>query len=248
MTTGRKEPGRETLDHLATLAGGHGFPGWMNLLPLLASRTRTLELLPDALWVALDPPTLLREVEHHAGDLHGEFEARREHRRFALEPEILEHSAAAVRSLVEGAAADPAARRRSGGGRLRGAGDRALPRTLPRFPPGGRGEPVAVERVLLVAPAQERHAAPRQAPQGAARSPSVPRGSSSSAARSSADSACRRRGSPSMARRSSCRVWRRAWHAGRGRFGPFLATLRDLKVDDVVHADAASDSSWRCDR
>ena len=44
---------RETRDHLATLADGGRFPGWENLLPLLAPRTLTLaDLLPDAIWVA----------------------------------------------------------------------------------------------------------------------------------------------------------------------------------------------------
>ncbi|MGE0638716.1 MAG: transcription-repair coupling factor [Thermoanaerobaculia bacterium] len=234
-----EEPGRETLDHLATLAGGHGFPGWMNLLPLLASRTRTLgELLPDALWVALDPPALLREVEHHAERLHGEFEARREHRRFALEPEILEHPAAAVRSLVEGAAArilplggDPEAVD------FVAQATELFHGQLPRFPQEVAASRSRSERVLLVAP-RERHAALVELLEGREISVGpegvelvggeIERGFRLPAAGVAVY------GETQLLPRLASRVARK----GRGRFGPFLATLRDLKVGEyVVHAD-----------
>jgi transcription-repair coupling factor (superfamily II helicase) len=95
----------ETAGHLAALDSGRGFPGWENFLPLAARRTLTLaEALPGALVALFDSAAVAAEIEQHAARLAAEFEARREHGRFAVAPELLEHSAAAVRELVGGAA------------------------------------------------------------------------------------------------------------------------------------------------
>ena len=109
--------------------------------------------------MALDPSALVAEVTHHGERLAEEFEARREHRRFALEPALLEHPVSAVLALVAGAQAAvvplAAAAEAVDFGVL--ATD-LFHGQLPRFP-----HEVAVtrsrgERLLLVAPA-ERHAA-----------------------------------------------------------------------------------------
>ena len=95
------------------------------------------------------------------------------------------------------------------------------------------------ERLLLVAP-RERHARARRAPRGARRRARARAASRSSPARSSAAIRLpgrRRRDLRRDAAPAAAALARRQARK-RGRFGPFLATLRDLKVGDhVVHAD-----------
>ncbi len=90
--------------HLEDLRERGGYPGWEGLLPALAARTAGLEeLLPGALVVAVDPPALAVEVEHHAGLLAADFAARREHGKLALPPEAVERPAAAVEAALAAA-------------------------------------------------------------------------------------------------------------------------------------------------
>jgi transcription-repair coupling factor (superfamily II helicase) len=241
-----EEMGRETADHLLSLSGGHGFAGWENLLPLLAPRTLTLaELLPEAGWIAFDPPALSREIAHHAERLRTECEARREHRRFALDPELLEHPAESVAALVEQSAVTVAPLAGSAGS---GIGERAIDfgttvtelfhGQLPRFPLEVDASRARGERLLLVAP-RDRHAAlaelleSRDVRLGLGgvelvdgeieRGFRLPAGAVSIY------------GETQLLPRLAQRVARAS---KKGRFGPFLATLRDLKVGDyVVHAD-----------
>ena len=153
-------PGLETIELLRDLAQGRRPAGWEHLLPLLEPRTATLaEALADPIVVALDPAALLAEIERHTERLTLEYETRREHHRFALAPELLEHPPAAVRALVENAhlVVDPLA----GGA---GAVDFGAVTTdlfhgqLPRFPREVETARARGERLLLVA-ATERFAA-----------------------------------------------------------------------------------------
>ncbi len=228
----------ESAEHLAALADGRGFPGWENFLPLVTPRTLTLaEVLPNALVVVLDPGAVAAEIEHHAGRLQGEFELRREHGRFAVAPELLEHPAATLRALLDAAALviEP----------LGGAGAvdfGALPTDLfqgqlPRFPRDVEAARARGERVLLVAPG-ERFAALGELLEGrgvALGSAGVElvegeleRGFRLPAAHVAlyGESQLVARGAAGAARRQ------------RARYGPFLAGLRDLRLGDyVVHAD-----------
>ena len=233
-----EEPGRETRDHLATLADGGQFAGWENLLPLLAARTLTLaDLLPDALWVAFDPAALAAEVTHHGQRLAEEFAARREHQRFALEPALLEHPVEDVLALLERAPAAVVPLAAPGE-----AVDFGVLTTdlfhgqLPRFPNEVAAARSRGERLLLVAP-RERHAALGELLEGRdivlgrggveLVTGEIERGYRLPAAGVAIY------GETQLLPRPMARGKR-----GRGRFGPFLATLRDLKVGDhVVHND-----------
>ncbi len=233
-----EEGGRETAEHLATLAGGGRFAGWENLLPLAADRTLTLaELLPRALWIALEPEAIAIEVAHHAERLATEYAARREHRRLALPPELLEHPVEAVTSMVTSAVARVEALASEGD-----AIDAAATATdlfhgqLPRFPREVETARSRGERLVLVAPA-ERHAALAELLAG--RDVALGRGGVELV-----DGELERGfrlpsagvvvfGETQLLPRPAARSKR-----GRSRYGPFVATLRDLKVGDyVVHAD-----------
>jgi transcription-repair coupling factor (superfamily II helicase) len=234
-----EEPGRETRDHLAALADGGRFPGWENLLPLLAPRSLTLaELLPRAVWLTFDPGALAAEAVHHGQRLAEEYAARREHQRFALEPALLEHPVEAVLALIEQASAAVVPLAAPGE-----AIDFGVLATdlfhgqLPRFPNEVAATRARGERLLLVAP-QERHAAlgelleGRDIPLGRGGveivTGELERGYRLPAAGVAIF------GETQLLPRPMARGGRR----GRGRFGPFLATLRDLKVGDhVVHND-----------
>jgi len=233
-----EEPGRETVDHLTALASGGRFAGWENLLPLAAERTLTLrELLPEALWIACDPEALAAEVGHHRDRLAAEYAARREHRRLALPPELLEHPAELVAGMLAGARAtvEPLAPK---GPSL----DCAATTTelfhgqLPRFPRELETARSRGERLLLVAPA-ERHGALGELLAG--RDLVVGRGGVE-LVEGELERGFRLPaagvvvfGETQLLPRPAARGRR-----GRSRYGPFVPTLRDLKVGDyVVHAD-----------
>jgi len=227
----------EAAEHLASLAGGHGFPGWENFLPLAEPGTRTLaEAVGDAAIVVYDRDAVRVEIEQHAARLAAEFAARREHGRFAVAPELLEHPTGEVVALVEAAvwSIEPLA--------ASAAVDFAAVPTdlfhgqLPRFPNEVAVASARGDRVLLVAP-EERFPALSEllAGRGLEVGPGgvelvageLERGFRLPAARISLFSE-----SQLLARPGS--VVRRA----RAKFGPFLAGLRDLRLGDfVVHTD-----------
>jgi transcription-repair coupling factor (superfamily II helicase) len=240
------------------------FPGWEHYLALLAAETAWLgDLLAAPLVVAVDPPALAAEAEHHAALLAADYAARREHHRLALPPEALE------RPLAEVAGAIAAAEIRVGsllvGSRIGGAGEagspgavgafevaalRSTPPTdfaatttdlfqgqLPRFP-----QEVATARdrgdrcLVIVAPGHRE----RMAELLGGRDIVVGRGG------------CEliegelERGFRLPAAGVSIygeqqllpRAKPQARPSRRTRFGPFVAGLRDLKVGDyVIHAD-----------
>ena len=81
------------------------FAGWENYLPLLAPATVDLaEVMASPLILAVDPPALAAEVDHHVERLAADFAARREHGRLAAPPEELEQPADRVRDVLDGAA------------------------------------------------------------------------------------------------------------------------------------------------
>jgi transcription-repair coupling factor (superfamily II helicase) len=94
----------EVVLRLSDLRERGGFPGWENLLPLLAGPGETVslaDLLEEALIFAVDPPALAAEAAHHAERLAADFAARREHGRLAVPPEALEQPEETVREILE---------------------------------------------------------------------------------------------------------------------------------------------------
>jgi transcription-repair coupling factor (superfamily II helicase) len=239
-----EEAERETAALAAQLAGGAGFPGWENFLPLVADETATLaDWLaarggdrPDV--VAVDRRTLAAEVEHHASRLQQEFETRRAEQRLAIAPEALEHPPAAIAALIEGAAfrVGPLLGAAPGAIDFAGAATDRFHGQLPRFPREIETARARGERCLVVAP-RENHArlvdlfAAREIPEGAIElvAGELERGFRLPAAGVAVygETQLVARGPEPIARR-----------ARKPRYGPFLASLRDLKVGDfVVHVD-----------
>ncbi len=232
--------GGETAERLAALRNQGQFDGWEHYLPLLNGPTRSLaELLPDCLTVTLDPAGLRDEAEHHAQLLQKDFESRVEQQRLAVAPADLEHDVATVLDLLDSAEV------RLGDlmVRIPDTADFAAtatdlmhdqPALLPREVEVARARG---DRVALVAPA-EHHAKMAEyldlreiavGRDGVELFPGdLQRGFHLPAAGLTvfAERQLLRR-SP-LTRKSSRRK----------RFGPFLASLRDLKIGDfVVHAD-----------
>ncbi|MCP3957084.1 MAG: transcription-repair coupling factor [bacterium] len=95
---------QEMAERLTALREGDGFDGWEHYLPLLVEETFALpEALENPLVVALDPSSLADEVMHHAEILEVEFRSRTAHGRPAIAPEALEHSAERVAEVIENA-------------------------------------------------------------------------------------------------------------------------------------------------
>jgi transcription-repair coupling factor (superfamily II helicase) len=240
------EFGPEVAELLEGLRSRGGFPGWENYLPLLAGGGTDLPgLLHEPLVLAVDPPALEGEVVHHAERLRGDFEARRAHGRLAVPPEALEQTEERVREILAGA------RVRVGdlvtGGTARGAladGVADFHGTLtdlfhgqlPRFPIEVETARARGERCLVVvSPAHRRRIEEllegREVPFGRGGvelvSGELGRGFRLPGAGVAVYGEQQLLPQARLQRRPS-----------RTRYGPFVSSLRDLKVGDyVVHTD-----------
>jgi transcription-repair coupling factor (superfamily II helicase) len=223
------------------------FAGWENYLPLLASATVDLtEVMPSPLLLAVDPPALAAEVDHHVDRLAADFGARREHGRLAAPPEELEQPAGRVRDALDGAAV----RLRDlvfsggGGGQEGNAVDFHATLTdlfqgqLPRFP-----QEVATARargdrcLVVVSPSHRRKIEEllegREIPLGRGGVELVSGELGRGFRLPGAGVAIY--GEQQLLPQAIRLQQRRP---SRSRFGPFLSGLRDLKVGDyVVHSD-----------
>jgi transcription-repair coupling factor (superfamily II helicase) len=247
--------GPEAATQLESLRERGGFPGWQNYLPLLEPVTASLADLVLAaggaarvLRVALDPPALLAEAEHHAQVLAADDRARRDHHKLTAPPEALEEPVARVRATIAaaevrvgGLVLDEGPRRP--GSATAGRVDFAATATdlfegqLPRFPQEVATARDRGDRCVVVAPAAHRERieellAGRGLAVGAAGCEIVggdlARGFRLPAAGVSiyAEQQLLPRARPQEAVRR------------RVRFGPFVSSLRDLKIGDyVVHSD-----------
>ncbi len=234
------EIGQEAAERITALREGEGFDGWEHYLPLLAEQTVALpDLLSNPLVVTIDPESLTGEVEHHAETLDLEFRARVAHSRPAIPPEVLEHPAERASAVIE------AAEIWLGDlfGKATGAVDFAATATdlmhqklalLPREVDTAKARG---DRVVLVVPEDHR---PRFA--DLLETHEIPLGSSGvELAGGDLQRGFRLPaagltvfGERQLLRKSP--IARRA--AGSKRFGPFLSSLRDLKLGDyVVHTD-----------
>jgi transcription-repair coupling factor (superfamily II helicase) len=263
--------GSEGAELIARLRGAGSFPGWENYLPLLSPGVSLLEALPEPLVLAVDPPALAAEVEHHAARLEADFAARREAGRLAAPPEALEQPAEAVRAALAGAPLSLADEPGEPSGEWRAAtlavrrprqatGGAAADQTgvtgderprvvdfhagltdlfqgqLPRFPREVETARARGERCLVVVPAAHRRRTEellegREVPLGRGGVELVggelTRGFRLPAA-----------GVAVYGERQLLPESKLQRRPGRGRYGPFLASLRDLKLGDyVVHAD-----------
>ena len=156
------DPGMDAVEKLAALADRGRFTGWRHYLPLVAATGFLPELLaesgPPPLVVALDPPGLLGEIDRHAEQLAGEFEAFREQALLAIEPEELEHPAARVRRLVEGCDLRVGELVETEGEAVEfdGSSTDRLQGQLPRFPREWETAKARGERLVVVTPAEHR--------------------------------------------------------------------------------------------
>ncbi len=234
------ERGEEVAERLTALAEEGGFDGWEHYLPLLAEDTVALpELLHDPLVVTLDRDALESEAQHHAATLRTDFTARVEQKRLAVPPELMEHPAGRVERILSGAelqlgdllvesagAVDFAARTTD-----------LLHDQLPRFPREVEVARARGDRVVLVVPDSHQQ---KMAELIEERGLEVGGGGVELAAGEMQRgfhlpaAGLALYGERQLLRRSP--LVRRA--ARRQRYGPFLASLRDLKIGDyVVHAD-----------
>ena len=234
--------GPEAAELIAGLRTRGEFPGWENYLPLLADATVTLpEVLGAPLVLAVDPPALETEADHHAERLAADFAARREHGRLAVPPEMLEEPADRVREMLETAQV----RLRDlvvGGGRdgggidFHGALTDLFHGQLPRFPQEVETARARGERcVVIVSPAHRRRI--EELLEG--REVRLGKGGVELV---TGDLGRGFRLPPAgvvvygeQQLLPQAKLQRRT---PRSRFGPFLSSLRDLKVGDfVVHVD-----------
>ncbi len=245
---------------IAGLRGAGAFPGWENYLPLLADSVSLLDAMTDPLVLAVDPPALLGEAELHAQRLQSDFEAHRAAGRVAAPPEALEQPAAvvlaaiaaaplALSDLVLGSGGGGAHPPPAGAAGTAPAGSAARPLVdfhaaltdlfhgqLPRFPQEVATARARGERcIVVVAPAHRRRTEEllegREVQLGRGGVELVGGDLSRGFRLPSAGVAIY--GEQQLL--PQAKLQRRP---SRGRYGPFLASLRDLKVGDyVVHGD-----------
>jgi transcription-repair coupling factor (superfamily II helicase) len=237
--------GPETAELLEGLRTRGEFPGWENYLPILAERTVSLpEVLPDPLVLAVDPPALEAEATHHTERLETDFAVRQEHGRLAVPPDLLEMPAGHVREVLDGAAIRlrdlVVGSSRDGQEKhdvdFQGSLTDLFHGQLPRFP-----QEVATARsrgercVVVVSPAHRR------------RIEELLEGREIRLGRGGVELVAGELGRGFRLPVAGVVVYgeqqllpqaKLQRRPGRSRFGPFLSSLRDLKVGDfVVHVD-----------
>jgi transcription-repair coupling factor (superfamily II helicase) len=234
------ELGIEAAEHVEALRTRAAFPGWENYLPLIAPTIGLAEMLERPLLIALDPPALAAELDHHAERLAEEARARAEHGRLAPLPEELEHPVAAVRASVESAELRvgellPAAL----GGE---AADFKASLTdlfhgqLPRFPQEIATNLARGERCLVVAPAAHRQRLEELL--GAREIRVGPGGVELVSGELSRGFRLPPAGVAVYGEQQLLPQAKLQRRPSRSRFDVFLSSMRDLKVGDyVVHSD-----------
>ena len=232
---------REIAERIAALREEGGFDGWQHYLPLLAEETFTLaELMEGALVVSLDQDALREEARNHARTLDNDHEARRAQERLALAPEELEHPLAVVEEILDSAhvrLGDLLVQTATAIDFAASATD-LFHEQLERFPQEIEGVRARGERAVLAAPEGHRdRLAELLEARGIEVGPrgvelvvgDLQRGFRLPAAGLAVY------GERQLLRRSPIV---RQQKRRKDRYGPFLASLRDLKIGDyVVHAD-----------
>jgi transcription-repair coupling factor (superfamily II helicase) len=236
--------GPEAAELVERLRGASSFPGWENYLPLLSESVALLDLVDDPLVFAVDPPALAAEAEHHAARLAADYASRLDAGRLAVPPEALEQPAAAVLAALHAA---PLSLRDLVLGAPSRDGDSGLVDfhatltdlfhgQLPRFPVEVETARARGERCLVVVPAVHRRRTEellegREVRLG-------PGGVELVAGELSRGFRLPSAGVAIYGEQQLLPQAKLQRRPSRARYGPFLASLRDLKVGDyVVHAD-----------
>ncbi|MEM7352275.1 MAG: transcription-repair coupling factor [Acidobacteriota bacterium] len=233
---------QETAERITALRENGSYDGWEHLLPLLVDDTVALpDLLEFPLVVTLDQESLVEEAKRHAEVLDIDFRSRVAESRPAILPELLEHSAERVLEWIEQAdlrlgdlfvAKDSAVDFGATTTDMMHDRQQLFPREVETA--RTRGDRV----VLVVAEAHRQKIAEllegrdmTVGPEGVELvSGELQRGFHLPAARLTVF------GERQLLRRSP--LVRRVSRKKKSRFGPFLSSLRDLKVGDyVVHSD-----------
>ncbi len=238
-----REAPPDVLDRIEDLRVRGGFPGWENYLPLLAAGgiAALADAMPGALVLALDPPALQAEAEHHAMRLAADYEARLEHGHLALPPDLLEQPLARVQELIAGAEVrirDLVLGPAGAGGAIdfHAAATDLFHGQLPRFPQEvatarARGERCVVAVQPVHRERMEELLAAREIAVGKGGVELAPGELSRGFRLPSAGVVLY--GEQQLL--PQAKLQRRT---PRARYGPFVASLRDLKIGDyVVHAD-----------
>ena len=238
---GGPEISSEVAQRLRELEEKGRFAGWENYLPLLAEGTVGLAgLIPRALVVAVDPQALAAEAEHHAETLATEFEARMSQHRLAAPPAELEHPLDTVLATVDTAEVRLGSLLSSteeAGVDFAGSLTDQFHGQLPRFPAEVATVRDRGERLLVVVTPEHRE---RLVELLQGREIAIGTGGAEilegelqrgfrlppAGVAVYSEQQLFSRAAPVVRKRS------------RTRFGPFVSSLRDLKVGDfVVHAD-----------
>lgn len=237
----------EIAERLHQLRAEGRFDGWEHYLHLMASGNtlHLADLLDNALVIAVDPDALAAEVDHHAEMLDQEHRRRLGLKRLAITPELMEHPADDVRAVIDLAeirVGDLFADTRSAVD-FRGRLSENLQDQLPRFPrevetAGTRGERVAVVvaeehrgRVVEMLETFDLDIRRHEGMNVELVTGELARGFQLP------DAGLTVFGERQLIRRAP--ALRRAAAKKKNRpFGPFLSSIRDLKIGDyVVHAD-----------
>ena len=231
--------GDDAAEKIGALRAQGAFDGWEHYLPALASRTVTLlDLLDRPLLVTLDLEALEREAVHHDEILQTDFAARREHRRLAMPPEALEHDLGAVLEILRGAElrVGDLYSEQGGAADFEGSLTEKMPNQLQRFPREVETATVRGQRVLLVVAESER---PRIAQELEAQELRVgPGGVELTGGELQRGFRLPPAGVTVFGERQLFRRSPLARNRKQTRYGPFLSSLRDLKVGDfIVHSE-----------
>jgi transcription-repair coupling factor (superfamily II helicase) len=233
--------GPEGAQLLESLRATGSFPGWENYLPLLADSVSLLEAIAEPLVFAVDPPALDAEAEHHAARLEADFSSRRDAGRLAAPPAALEQPVAAVRAALAAArlVLSDGAGGETGGLPLvdfHASLTDLFHGQLPRFPQEVATARARGERCLVVVP-PAHHRRTEELLEGR----EVPLGRGGVELVSGELARGFRLPAAGVALYGEQQLLPQAKpqrRPSRARYGPFLASLRDLKVGDyVVHAD-----------
>jgi len=234
------ELGAHGAEELETLSKLGRFPGWEHYLPLLAQENTSLVAwLKEPLVVTLTPTVIEQEVARHAEQMQADWRQSRERGRIAIPPEDLELPRASVEEVVRSAdvtIGDPLGRTREQGVDFRASLTDLFHGQLPRFPREVETARARGENLVLVSPKEHW--------------PRLESWSSRYQISFGSDGVDLVDGELSRGFRlppagvviyGERQLFPRVTPAGpksRPRYGPFVSSLRDLRVGDyVVHTE-----------
>ena len=232
-----REIGAAGAEQLESLARTGRFPGWENYLPLLCNKTTSLADWPDRpLIVCVSPSVVDQEISRHAGQMEVDYSESRDRGQIAISPDKLELPQSTVEEIVKSAEVE------IGGSIDRSAVDFKASLTdlfhgqLPRFPREVEIARVRGERLLLASPRDHwarldgwfKQQGIQTGPGGV----ELVDGELSRGFRLPAA------GVVVFGERQLFPRVTPGGRKGRPRYGPFVSSLRDLRVGDyVVHTE-----------